>query len=433
MEDPAVLPTDANPGSGPVAEVGPEHVVYRRRQQDWLSDGSPMAVAGDQPRDSARWAAIEVAKATLIARDGLTSDHSDDVGLLCTAIANEFHIDERAKDNLMAAAQLHDIGKVGVPESILQKPGPLTADEWAVIHEHTIVGERILSSVPDLREVARLVRHSHEHWDGSGYPDGLSGEEIPLESRIILCADAFHAIRSPRPYREGRPALEAYEEIRAYRGSQFDPKVVDALGRTIEGVRDRQRTGRPFFSTRAVLGNRRLAALLLALSVAGSAFAAVQLGGGQEAEAHPESTPCEDCFGAPASTFAGPPGVVARTQPPRRATAAVRRRVGRSAGGAAGPRGGGAAPKVERVPAARRRSGRAVTQPPRRSAAAIGAGPTTAGGGSAPAKVKVKKPKKVHPTKGPPPHGNAYGHEKRLENPHPPKPPPGRVKPGRVR
>ncbi|MCA1677828.1 MAG: HD domain-containing protein, partial [Actinobacteria bacterium] len=197
-------------------------------------------------------------------RDGLTSDHSDDVGVLCSAIAREFDLDARAKDDLVAAAQLHDIGKVALPESILQKPGPLSEAEWDLIRDHTIVGERILATVPELVGVARLVRHSHEHWDGSGYPDGLSGDAIPLESRIILCADAFHAIRSPRSYRAGRTAAQAYEEISAHSGRQFDQAVVEALARTINGTHRRRRAARALLSTRPVLGNRRLPALLLA-------------------------------------------------------------------------------------------------------------------------------------------------------------------------
>jgi HD-GYP domain-containing protein (c-di-GMP phosphodiesterase class II) len=206
----------------------PEQVLYRRRQTDWLS-GATSGAPSDEPETAARRAAIELAKATLIAHDGLTSDHSDDVGLLCEAIAKQLHLEDQERSDLMAAAQLHDIGKVGVPESILQKPAPLTEAEWEIMRQHTPTGERILNAVPELCDVAVIVRHSHEHWDGSGYPDGLAGEQIPLASRIILCADAFHAVRSPRPYRKGRCAREAFEEVQANSGSQFDPAVVEAL------------------------------------------------------------------------------------------------------------------------------------------------------------------------------------------------------------
>jgi HD-GYP domain-containing protein (c-di-GMP phosphodiesterase class II) len=259
MNQPAPQP-DSLPHH-PESEAGSDQVVYRRRQEDWMSGTAP---PGDDPPGAARRAAVEVAKAILISRDGLTSDHSDDVAVLCAAIAREFDLDGSAREDLLAAAQLHDIGKVAVPESILQKPGPLTEAEWDFIRDHTIVGERILAAVPELIAAAALVRHSHEHLDGSGYPDGLSGDAIPLESRIILCADAFHAIRSPRPYRDGRSAAEAYEEIRAHSGRQFDPAVVEALARTIKSTHRRRRAARALKPTRPVLGNRRLPVLLLA-------------------------------------------------------------------------------------------------------------------------------------------------------------------------
>jgi putative nucleotidyltransferase with HDIG domain len=181
----------------------------------------------------ARRAAIAVAAAALEACDAGTGDHSDDVAFIAQALGERLRLDGPSLSNLIAAAQLHDIGKVATPESILRKRGPLNADERAIVEQHTVVGERIVASVPELWEVAVLVRHSHEHWDGSGYPDGLVREAIPLESRIVLCADAFHAVRSSRPYRQGRPAAEAFDEIAAHGGTQFDPQVVDALGREI--------------------------------------------------------------------------------------------------------------------------------------------------------------------------------------------------------
>ena len=164
----------------------------------------------------------------------------------------------------MAGAQLHDVGKVAVPSEILNKPGPLTCDEWAVIREHTVIGERILRSVPEMAEVATIVRHSHEHWDGSGYPDGLAGEAIPLASRIILCADAFHAIRSNRPYREGRCAAEAFTELRGCSGTQFDPTVVAAFIDVAEDLRRQKENGTV---GAALPRNRRLVALLAALII----------------------------------------------------------------------------------------------------------------------------------------------------------------------
>jgi hypothetical protein len=254
-------------------------VVYRRRSQDWLADvdaaAAPVpAMDGDRRTADARRAALELARATLAAQHGLTAGHSDEVGLLCEEIADELEITGWDRSNLLAAAQLHDIGKVAVPDEILDKPAKLDPEEWAAVREHTPVGERIVMAVPELDDVARIVRHSHENFDGTGYPDGLSGEEIPLASRVILCVDAFHALRSDRPYRRGRSAEAAMEEIKANAGTQFDPAVVAALEGAAQRVRDG--SARRFGSAHAMVRSRRVAALLIALVAAGSAFAALR-------------------------------------------------------------------------------------------------------------------------------------------------------------
>ncbi|HEY3188273.1 MAG TPA: HD domain-containing phosphohydrolase, partial [Solirubrobacteraceae bacterium] len=126
-------------------------------------------------------------------------------------------------------AQLHDIGKLAVPDSILRKPGPLTPDEESFIRQHTVVGERILSAAPVLQQIASLVRSTHEHWDGTGYPDSLAGEAIPLSSRIVSACDAYTAMRETRAYRDATPDAEAVRELRRCAGRQFDPLVVEAL------------------------------------------------------------------------------------------------------------------------------------------------------------------------------------------------------------
>lgn len=214
-------------------------------------------------------AALAVAVASLEARDRATAAHSDDVVTLCESLGTRLGLSDVQLDRLTAAAQLHDVGKLAMPTEILNKPGSLNDQEWDIIREHTVIGERMLRAVPEMGAVANVVRHSHERWDGSGYPDGLAGEEIPLASRIILCADAFHAIRSDRPYRPGRSADEALAEVRRYAGEQFDPRVVDALAAV---ARDVRRAGKGI----AVPRSRRLAALLAALAVCGggSAYAA---------------------------------------------------------------------------------------------------------------------------------------------------------------
>jgi two-component system, cell cycle response regulator len=131
--------------------------------------------------------------------------------------------------DLRLGAVFHDIGKIAVPESILNKPGPLTDEERSIVERHTVVGEQILAPVEFLAGVRKLVRHEHERWDGGGYPDGLAGEEIPLGARIILACDALHAMTSDRSYRRALPAEVAHEELRRNAGTQFDPAVVEAL------------------------------------------------------------------------------------------------------------------------------------------------------------------------------------------------------------
>src|SRR4051812_20079172 len=148
----------------------------------------------------ARDVAIDVCRAILAEAGAGTAQHSDDVVLIAEAIGERMGIRGAEAADLMTAARLHDIGKVWVPSRILEKPGRLTDEEWEIMRRHTVVGEEILSSVDELAAVGLLVRHSHERWDGGGYPDGLKEAEIPLASRIIFCADAFHAIRSDRPY-----------------------------------------------------------------------------------------------------------------------------------------------------------------------------------------------------------------------------------------
>jgi len=222
----------------------------------------------DLEQETARRAAMALAVATLEVRDTDTAHHSDDVVTLCEALGRRLDLDDRALQHLRAGAQLHDVGKVAIPSSILNKPGALTEGEWAVIREHTIIGERILRSVPEMADVATIVRHSHEHWDGGGYPDGLAGDRIPLASRVILCADAFHAIRADRPYRRGRDAHDAIAEIRACAGTQFDPAVVDAFVDVAAEARAGNGGGA------AGLRKRRLIVLLSTLVIGGGSAVA---------------------------------------------------------------------------------------------------------------------------------------------------------------
>jgi HD-GYP domain-containing protein (c-di-GMP phosphodiesterase class II) len=132
-------------------------------------------------------------------------------------------------DDVVRAAELHDVGKLAVPREILDKPGPLDNAEWAVMRRHTVIGERMLLAAPALAAVAPLVRSSHERWDGGGYPDGLCGPAIPLGARIVAVCDAFDAMTTDRVYRRGMAPKDALTELRRCAGTQFDPAVVDAF------------------------------------------------------------------------------------------------------------------------------------------------------------------------------------------------------------
>ncbi|MGA2926171.1 MAG: diguanylate cyclase [Solirubrobacteraceae bacterium] len=156
-------------------------------------------------------------------------DHSSGVAALAVRLGRRLGVDAEQIDELGRAAALHDIGKVGIPDAILWKPGPLDAAEWEFIHQHTILGERILSAAPALRPVAAIVRASHERWDGMGYPDRLRGDQIPLAARIIAVCDAYDAIITNRCYRSARTPQQARCELTREAGGQFDPVVVAAL------------------------------------------------------------------------------------------------------------------------------------------------------------------------------------------------------------
>ena len=157
------------------------------------------------------------------------TNHQEDVSRLAVAVGRELGLDSEDIDVLRRAAEFHDIGKIAIPDEILRKPGPLDGIELELMRKHTLVGERILGTSPSLAPVARLVRSSHERWDGKGYPDGLAGEEIPLGARIILICDAFDAMRHDRPYSTVRDRQAALAEIRSGAGTQFDPHLMEVL------------------------------------------------------------------------------------------------------------------------------------------------------------------------------------------------------------
>ncbi len=162
------------------------------------------------------------------------ADHHEDVSRLAVAVGRELGFDAEEIDVLRRAAQFHDIGKIAIPEAILRKPAALNETEWELMRTHTLVGERLLGTFPSMAPVARLVRASHERWDGGGYPDGKAGEEIPLGARVITICDAFDAMRSQRSYTTQRDQQSALAELREGAGTQFDPQLVDLFCRVIE-------------------------------------------------------------------------------------------------------------------------------------------------------------------------------------------------------
>jgi diguanylate cyclase (GGDEF)-like protein/PAS domain S-box-containing protein len=181
-------------------------------------------------RDSAQQDQITRALITVAdERSATLRTHLDAVKELCETVGAKLGVSGTQLTSLRQAASLHDIGKIAVPDTILNKPGPLTPDEWEFIRRHTLIGERIVAATPALTHVAKLIRSSHERYDGRGYPDRLAGEDIPLGARIILVCDAFEAMTSERPYGEKLTHAAALEEIRRCAGTQFDPVVVEAF------------------------------------------------------------------------------------------------------------------------------------------------------------------------------------------------------------
>ncbi|MDX6664781.1 MAG: hypothetical protein QOG68_987 [Solirubrobacteraceae bacterium] len=211
-----VLPDDAN-NSADVLRIADRRMYAQK--------ASGRTSAGRQSTD--------VLLRVLRERSPELSDHVEDVTRLCNDVAGhlDFASDELA--SLLQAAALHDIGKTAIPDAIINKPGPLDEGEWDFIRQHTVMGERIMCAAPSLIRAAQLVRSSHESMDGSGYPDGLSGDAIPLGSRVIAVCDAFDAMTSDRPYRTAMTTDAAIVELRLCAGTQFDGAVVEVLSASL--------------------------------------------------------------------------------------------------------------------------------------------------------------------------------------------------------
>ncbi len=172
--------------------------------------------------------------AALAARDGYTGDHSEAVVGHAAAVARRMGLPEGQVAEVEQVALLHDIGKIGIGDAVLNKPGPLGDAEWEIMKMHPAIGEEIVASTRGLSHLAPAIRADHERWDGKGYPDGLSGEDIPIASRIVLVCDAFHAMTSDRPYREALGVRAALAELRKNAGTQFCPRTVEAFVGMVE-------------------------------------------------------------------------------------------------------------------------------------------------------------------------------------------------------
>jgi HD-GYP domain-containing protein (c-di-GMP phosphodiesterase class II) len=192
------------------------------------------AVAIEQARmreelERAVEAGVEAMAAAVDMRDDYTGAHSDEVVRLARTVGERMGLAQDQIGELEFAARLHDVGKIGVPDAVLRKQGPLEGGEWEIMRQHPAWGADMLSRVPGLKRVSRIVRHAHERWDGDGYPDRLRRDDIPLASRIIFACDAYNAMTSDRPYRDALRPWIAVSELREGAGGQFDPDVVDAL------------------------------------------------------------------------------------------------------------------------------------------------------------------------------------------------------------
>ncbi|MFO8149490.1 MAG: HD-GYP domain-containing protein [Trueperaceae bacterium] len=174
-------------------------------------------------------AAIEGWARALDLREHETGGHARRVTELAQRLGQRLGLGREELENLRHGALLHDVGKIGVRDAVLGKPGPLDEDEWTEMRHHTVLGHELLLGLPELREATTVVRSHHERWDGGGYPDGLAGETIPRLARIFAVVDVYDALRSDRPYRRAWTEDEVHVHLRAERGRQFDPEAVDAF------------------------------------------------------------------------------------------------------------------------------------------------------------------------------------------------------------
>jgi diguanylate cyclase (GGDEF)-like protein len=206
-----------------------------RRLLGLLADTVARELEREERAEEAAMTGVHALLAALEARDDYTGQHSESVVELAAQVARAMGLSMREIRSVEHVALLHDVGKVGVPDHVLQKRAALTEDEWKLMRQHPLIGERIVAAIPPLAHLAPAIRAEHERWDGEGYPDGLLRDRIPIASRIVFACDALHAMTSDRPYRKAMPMATAREELAANAGTQFDPEVVEALLTVLDG------------------------------------------------------------------------------------------------------------------------------------------------------------------------------------------------------
>ncbi len=215
-------------------EAGDPSAALSLADQRLYAQKHELHIGRDQPH--------EVLLRAIWEREPSMLDHIEGVAELAAIVGTRFGLNDEALAELRLAAELHDVGKLAIPDAILQRPGPLNEDEWALMQQHTLIGQRILAAAPALRRIGEIVRSTHERWDGAGYPDGLARTAIPIEARIIAVCDAYSAMTSDRPYRLSISARRALKELERGAGSQFDPDVVRISREALEVL---QRTTAP--------------------------------------------------------------------------------------------------------------------------------------------------------------------------------------------
>jgi diguanylate cyclase (GGDEF)-like protein/putative nucleotidyltransferase with HDIG domain len=242
--------------SGELVTVADTALYYAKRtggNRVYISSkilSEPLEDAGTYARHNGL-SAIYALVSTVEAKDPYTYGHSRKVNSYAVALAEAIGLSPEEVSRVSTAALLHDIGKIGVPDKVLNKKGKLNAEDWEAIKSHPRLGAIIVGNIPNLAPCVSIILHHHERWDGSGYPEGLKGEEISIEARILAIADSFEAMSSARPYRPALCGEKVLKELRRGAGSQFDPKLVEVFIGIIEaGLPEKVKTGQDSSSER---------------------------------------------------------------------------------------------------------------------------------------------------------------------------------------